>query len=152
MQWVIVTTTVLLAVFTGMYVYLTLRLLRENEASRKALSQSEIFVTVTVKRSTFFLTVNNSGKMPARDISATFDPPFKLAHPRDHLLSHVQYVGLEPGQSRHYLLEKGLTTPRQYNVTIQWECILSGRRDITYPIDLDSWNHTVSRRIHTTRS
>jgi hypothetical protein len=145
MEFAMVLLTLVLIVVTSVYVYLTYRLMREAEATRKADLQSEMIVDVDREEGSYYLSIRNLGKNPAWDVQINIDPPLMLQTiTSDEPVHIMNFSGFGVGQRRTYFIAGtaefwSKDAPREHKIGCEWNCPISGKREYNHMIDMNSY-------------
>jgi len=80
-QWIQIGASLILAILTGIYVYLTKKILYEMKKARKEEKKPYIVIDVDIPRVPIFnLIMKNIGTGPAKNVEVKFDPDIYLPH------------------------------------------------------------------------
>ena len=142
--------TVILAILTGIYVFLTFRILREMRASKEPAIEIDFEVKVNTLHETF-VWVKNAGLSPAKNIHIDVDDNLPLSHLyelKDTTLSETNFIKngipyLAPGRSKTYAvgnlkLNRDIWKAENYivNFSINFENMKSRRQNVKMSVDV----------------
>ena len=142
--------TVILAILTGIYVFLTFRILSEMRASKEPAIEIDFEVKVNTLHETF-VWVKNAGLSPAKNIHIDVDDNLPLSHLyelKDTTLSETNFIKngipyLAPGRSKTYAvgnlkLNRDIWKAENYivNFSINFENMKSKKQNVKMSVDV----------------
>ncbi len=142
--------TIILAILTGIYVFLTFRILSEMRAAKEPAIEIDFEVKVNTLHETF-VWVKNAGLSPAKNIHIDVDDNLPLSHIyelKDTTLSETNFIKngipyLAPGRSKTYAvgnlkLNRDIWKSDNYivNFSINFENMKSKKQNIKMSVDV----------------
>ena len=142
--------TVLLAILTGIYVFLTFRILSEMKAAKEPAIEIDFEVKVNTLHETF-VWVKNAGLSPAKNIHIDVDDNLPLSHLyelKDTTLSETNFIKngipyLAPGRSKTYAvgnlkLNRDIWKADNYivNFNVNFENMKSKKQNVKMTVDV----------------
>lgn len=142
----LVASNVALAVFTGVYVYLTHRLLQESCIARREMQRARVVADIEAEGSMFYLVVRNLGYGPALDLELRIDP--EITRYDGRVVSSLAIAALGVNQVRKYPIDVSHkffdgSKCLQYTLTLTYRDPVVGRVSTSYRLDLESFRQTI---------